>query len=91
MLKLYKHSILLFAVTLGISVLVVLYTPIAHSREDFIQPLEDKRTLPKVIVTGRRGGGFSSGFWFFNVSRDMYGGSTPFDTDRTKPIWSNNV
>lgn len=78
MLTLYRHSILLIAVTLSISVLVVLYTPIAHSREDIIQPLDDKYALPKVIVAGRRGGGFSSGFWSFNVSSGYVRGFNSF-------------
>lgn len=78
MLKLNRPSILLFAATLGFSVFVVLYTPIAHSREDFIQSMDDKHILPKVVVTGRRGGGFSSGFWSINVSSGSVWGFNPF-------------
>ena len=57
---------------------MVLYTPIAHSRDDFIQSMDDTRILPKVVVTGRRSGGFSSGFWSINVSSGSVWGFNPF-------------
>lgn len=79
MLTFFKHTILLFAVAISVSVFVALLAPHAHSREDYVQPVDSQRTLPKVTVTSRRGAGFSYGFLSLSLYSSFYGG---FDTFR---------
>ena len=77
MLKRYRLALLALISALYMAVFSSL-VPVGHSREDFVVKLDSQRTLPKVTVTGRRGGGFSFGYLSLNMGRGGSSGFNPF-------------
>ena len=73
----YRLALLTLISALYIAVFSSLL-PVGHSREDFVVRLDSQRTLPKVKVTGRRGGGFSFGYLSLNMGRGGSIGFNPF-------------
>ena len=77
MLIRYRLALLALISALYIAVFSSLL-PVGHSREDFVVRLDSQRTLPKVTVTGRRGGGFSFGYLSLNMGRGGSSGFNPY-------------